>query len=106
MAYKDKTIERVDCGASFAFSAEEQEFFANKGFTNEPKRCSSCRQTRKGQRRSSQGVFSGYGYQRREMFAAVCTSCGKNTQVPFEPIEGRPVYAANVTPKLRAKPTF
>ena len=106
MSFEDKSLQCSDCGATFTFSAEEQEFFANKGFTNEPKRCSPCRQTRKDQRRSSQGVFSGYSYQRREMFSAVCASCGKNTQVPFGPIEGQPVYAANVTPKLRAKPTF
>ncbi len=101
MAYVDKTLECVDCGASFTFSAEEQEFFANKGFTNEPKRCSPCRQTRKDQRRSSQGGFGGYGYQRREMHPAVCASCGKDTEVPFEPREGRPVYCSECYTKTR-----
>ena len=101
MAYEDKTLECVDCGASFTFSAEEQEFFATKGFTNEPKRCSPCRQTRKDQRRSSQGGFGGYSSQRREMFPAVCASCGKDTQVPFEPRVGRPVYCSECYAKTK-----
>ncbi len=28
----------------------------------------------------------------REMHKAVCSSCGKETEVPFKPTEGRPVY--------------
>ena len=105
MSYEDKTLECVDCGASFTFSASEQEFFANKGFTNEPKRCPDCRQARKDQRRGSQGGADSYGggYQRqREMHPAVCASCGKDTQVPFEPREGRPVYCSDCYAKTRS----
>jgi len=38
MAYEDKTIQCVDCGKEFTFSAEEQELFAQRGYENEPKR--------------------------------------------------------------------
>ncbi|MGB6894406.1 MAG: zinc-ribbon domain-containing protein, partial [Dehalococcoidia bacterium] len=48
MSYTDKNLTCVDCGAQFTFSAEDQEYHASRGFTNEPKRCSSCRQARKG----------------------------------------------------------
>ena len=41
--YTDKTISCIDCGAPFIFSANEQEFYAQKGFSNEPKRCKNCR---------------------------------------------------------------
>ena len=89
MAYTDKSLECVDCGASFVFDAGEQEFFATKGYTNEPKRCPECRAARKQQR-------GGYGSGRqREMFPAVCANCGKDTQVPFEPRDGRPVYCSD-----------
>ncbi len=47
MAYTDKTIQCVDCGVNFTFSAQEQEFFAQKGYANDPKRCPPCRQVRK-----------------------------------------------------------
>jgi len=47
MSFQDKSIQCSDCGTTFSFSAGEQEFFASKGFTNEPKRCPSCRRTRK-----------------------------------------------------------
>ncbi len=105
MSYEDKTLECVDCGASFTFSASEQEFFANKGFTNEPKRCPDCRKARKDQRQGSQGGGDSYGggYQRqREMHPAVCATCGKDTQVPFEPREGRPVYCSDCYAKTRS----
>ena len=102
MSYEDKTLECVDCGASFTFSASEQEFFANKGFTNEPKRCNDCRQSRKERRRSQEGYNSYGGYQRqREMHPAVCATCGVDTQVPFEPREGRPVYCSDCFAKTR-----
>ena len=53
MAYLDKTLNCVDCSAPLTFSAGEQEFFAGKGFTNEPKRCPDCRRANKQQRRGS-----------------------------------------------------
>ena len=45
--FEDKTLKCVECGNDFVFSASEQEFYAEKGFTNEPKRCSACRAARK-----------------------------------------------------------
>ena len=101
MGYVDKTLECADCGISFTFSASEQEFFADKGFTNEPKRCPDCRASRKQQRRGSQGGYGGYGYQERQMYPAVCASCGQDTQVPFEPKEDRPVYCSDCYAKVR-----
>ena len=102
MGYTDKTLECVECGASFTFSASEQELFANKGYTNEPKRCPQCRQAKREQRSHSQDSWNGYGYQRRKMHPAVCASCGKDTQVPFEPREGRPVYCSECYTKTRS----
>ena len=45
--FQDKTIVCKDCGQEFTFTANEQEFFAEKGFTNEPQRCKPCRDARK-----------------------------------------------------------
>jgi len=42
MSYADKTITCRDCGMDFVFTSGEQEFYAQKGFTNEPTRCASC----------------------------------------------------------------
>ena len=92
MSYVDKTLNCSDCGADFTFSASEQEFFAAKGFANEPGRCPDCRAARKQQRF---GGYSGGGYQRRQMHPAVCASCGKDCEVPFEPRNGRPVYCSD-----------
>ncbi|MBN1856661.1 MAG: zinc-ribbon domain-containing protein [Dehalococcoidia bacterium] len=50
MSFEDKTIRCTDCGQDFTFTASEQEFFAEKGFTNEPKRCPACRRQRRQQR--------------------------------------------------------
>lgn len=102
MEYQDKTLSCVDCGADFVFSASEQEFYANKGFTNEPKRCPDCRAARKQQQRGSSGSWDSGGYTRqRQMFPAVCAACGRDTQVPFEPRDGRPVYCSECYSKQR-----
>ena len=103
MNYVDKTIECVECSENFTFTAAEQEFFASKGFVNEPKRCPSCRQAKKQQRR---GGWDGYGQREREMYAATCASCGKETEVPFEPREGRPVYCSDCYAKVRRESRF
>lgn len=121
MSFVDKTLTCIDCKAPFTFTAGEQEFHSSKGFTNEPRRCSNCRQNRRSSRDGgggggfssdrgasrpgggSSGGFGGdrggfggggggFGAPRREMFDAVCAECGKETQVPFQPSGSRPVY--------------
>jgi len=115
--YEDRTITCADCGQDFTFTASEQAFYAEKGFSDAPKRCKSCRQSRKAQRNApsyggddSYGGGGGYGgggyssgggyggggggYDRapRQMYDAVCADCGKTAQVPFQPTGSRPVY--------------
>ena len=95
MAYTDKSLDCVDCGASFIFSASEQDFYATKGFTNEPKRCPECRASNK-QRRGGYGSRDSFSSGRqKEMHPAVCATCGKDTQVPFKPRRDRPVYCSD-----------
>jgi len=85
MEYTDKTLQCRDCGAEFIFSAGEQEFYAEKGFTNEPGRCNDCRARKRRER--SDGA--------REMYPAICAECGAETQVPFKPTSGKPVYCSS-----------
>ncbi|HUS90042.1 MAG TPA: zinc-ribbon domain containing protein [Desulfosporosinus sp.] len=86
--FEDKVLTCRDCGQEFLFSASEQEFFAEKGFTNEPGRCPQCRAAKKAQ------TGGGYNNNRpeREMFPATCATCGKETTVPFRPSGEKPVY--------------
>ena len=88
--YNDKTMVCKDCGQEFTFTASEQEFYAEKGFTNEPQRCKACRIARKGNT-NSRGGNGGT----RQMFDAVCAGCGKPCKVPFEPRSDRPVYCSD-----------
>jgi len=81
--YEDKTIVCADCGQEFTFTASEQAFYAEKGFTDSPKRCKTCRQARKAQRNNRPP---------RQLYDAVCADCGKTAQVPFQPTGSRPVY--------------
>ena len=97
MSFEDKSIQCSDCGSDFIFSAGEQEFFQSKGYTNEPKRCPSCRQARKTER---YGNSDGYR-SRRQMFPVICAECGKETEVPFEPRGDRPVYCSDCYRKMR-----
>ena len=82
--FEDKTLVCKDCGAQFVFTAGEQEFYAEKGFQNEPVRCKDCRANRKNSSRSSE----------REMYDAVCAECGAPTKIPFMPRNDRPIYCS------------
>jgi CxxC-x17-CxxC domain-containing protein len=100
-AQTDKTLSCVDCNQEFAFTASEQAFFAERQFT-EPRRCPSCRASRKASRGDGgsggySGGGSGGGYDRgpREMFSATCSSCGREAQVPFRPNGSKPVYCSD-----------
>nr|WP_092074337.1 zinc-ribbon domain containing protein [Dendrosporobacter quercicolus]NSL49241.1 zinc-ribbon domain containing protein [Dendrosporobacter quercicolus DSM 1736]SDM89106.1 CxxC-x17-CxxC domain-containing protein [Dendrosporobacter quercicolus] len=86
MAFQDKTLKCKDCGEDFVFTEGEQEFYAEKGFENEPARCRSCRDSRK---RSREG---GESHPQREMHEVVCAQCGITTEVPFKPRNDRPIY--------------
>ena len=100
MSFQDKSVRCSDCGTTFTFSAEEQEFFKSKGYTNEPKRCPSCRKLRKGERYGS----SGSGYRNhRQMFPVKCAQCGKDTEVPFEPRGDKPVYCSDCYREVRTQ---
>ncbi len=90
MAYQDKTIQCSDCGKTFTFTAKEQEFYASKGYTNEPKRCAECRQARKAERGEGGGSRGP-----RQMYPAKCAQCGKDTEVPFQPRGDKPVYCSD-----------
>lgn len=88
--FQDKTLVCRDCGQEFVFSASEQEFYAEKGFQNEPGRCPACRQARK--QSVNKRNYGGSSRPERQMYAAVCAECGAETQVPFRPSGDKPVY--------------
>ena len=96
MNLQDKTLTCSDCGAPFTFTAGEQEFYASKGFTNEPRRCPNCRSARRGGGSEGGSYSSGgsYGGQ-REFFSATCASCGNEARVPFQPRGDKPVYCSD-----------
>jgi CxxC-x17-CxxC domain-containing protein len=91
MSFEDKTLQCADCGRDFTFSATDQEFYKSKGFLNEPKRCPTCRQSKKNERSSRGGNASS----QRQMYPAVCSQCGKETELPFQPRNNRPVYCSD-----------
>ena len=57
----DKTLTCSDCGMEFAFTEREQAFYAEKGFT-EPRRCGSCRASRKAARSGGDSSYGGGSY--------------------------------------------
>jgi CxxC-x17-CxxC domain-containing protein len=125
----DRTITCRDCGEAFTFTAGEQAFYAERGYS-EPQRCANCRAERKAQRAassydsgsasggysrgggySSGGYSGGGGYSSagggyssgpRQMYPAVCSACGKETEVPFQPRNDKPVYCRECFQEKRA----
>ena len=109
--YSDKNLTCADCGNEFVFTASEQDFYAQRGFT-EPRRCPSCRASRKAARNSGGagssygggGGGGGYGNRDRaprEMFTATCSNCGNEARVPFRPTSGKPVYCSDCFRSMR-----
>ena len=88
--YQDKTIACKDCGQEFIFTVGEQEFYAERGFQNEPQRCKNCRDSRKNQ-----------GKSQKEMHVTTCASCGCEAKVPFQPSSDRPVYCSECFAKMK-----
>ncbi len=116
----DRTLTCRDCNQDFTFTAGEQDFYTQRGFSD-PQRCPDCRAARKTQRNQSGGGSYGGGYSSggydnndggyssgggyrsggggggyssgpRTLYPAVCSECGKETEVPFNPTPGKPVY--------------
>lgn len=87
----ERQIQCQSCGTEFPFSVEEQEFYQSKGF-QEPKKCKPCRDAAKASRGGGRGGGGGYGRPQRQLYDAVCASCGIHTQVPFQPNGSKPVY--------------
>jgi len=104
---QDKTLTCRDCGTNFTFTEGEQDFYAQKGYS-EPGRCPDCRAAKKATRNGggygygdsysgSSGYSSsgGYGRTERVMTQVVCSNCGKDTEVPFVPRGDKPVYCSD-----------
>ena len=95
--YEDKTLKCKECGNEFVFTAGEQEFYAEKGFQNEPQRCKACRDKRKNANREPR--------EPRQYFTTVCAKCGGEAKVPFEPREDRepPLCSACYAEKMEQR---
>lgn len=81
--YEDKTLTCKECGNEFVFTAGEQEFYAAKGFQNEPQRCKACRDAKKNGAKAP-----------REMYETTCANCGGVARVPFKPSTDKPVLCS------------
>jgi len=90
---EDQQLMCSDCGQAFTFTADDQSFFRERGYST-PKRCKPCRQAKK---QESGGGGGGGGYSRGDSngTSVICAGCGQQTTVPFEPRGDRPVYCQN-----------
>jgi len=104
VTYEDRNLTCVECNSEFVFSVDDQQFHAEREY-QEPKRCPSCRQTKRDRGGGGGGGgYGGGGYGGpRQMYDAVCASCGSACQVPFQPRQDRPVYCSDCFSK--DKPT-
>lgn len=94
MAFQDQSLTCKDCGKEFTWTASEQEFYQQKGFQNAPVRCPDCRRAKKA-RMDNGGGRGGQSY------PIVCSQCGKEDTVPFQPRGDRPVLCRDCFRKQR-----
>jgi CxxC-x17-CxxC domain-containing protein len=106
----DQTLTCRDCGQQFVFSAGEQAFYQERGFSP-PMRCPACRQKRKQDRNTGAGGYDsgsyggggGYSSGPRQLYPAVCSNCGRETEVPFMPRTDKPVYCRECFQAMRGQ---
>ncbi len=79
MTYQDQTLTCRDCGKPFVFTARDQEFFAEKGFTNAPTRCKECRNLRK----KTGGTTDTNAL--KTLYKIACKQCGKVGEMATQP---------------------
>jgi len=120
LAFVDQTLVCVDCHQPFVFSVAEQAFYAERG-CRQPVRCPDCRAKRRAERNAEairaieslshtaepltgsggfcssmlaggRGRRNGKAAGPRFAYPAICTACGRQTEVPFSPRNGRPVF--------------
>ena len=101
MVFQDRSMVCVECGETFAFSADDQRYHLEKGYT-EPKRCPNCRRNRRAQR--DQGGTGDSAP--RQMYPVVCAQCGADTEVPFLPKGDRPVYCGDCYRQQRGTSSY
>jgi CxxC-x17-CxxC domain-containing protein len=123
----DRSLTCRDCGQEFVFTLGEQEFYQQRGFS-EPQRCPTCRQARKTQRNGasggasggggyssggyssggggSYGSDSGYNSAPRQLYPATCSECGQQTEVPFNPTPGKPVFCRECFSSKKSAPRY
>lgn len=90
--FEDQQLQCAECGQGFVFSAEDQEFYQQKRYST-PKRCPICRANRKmGDSRGGDRSRGGYN---KPQYKVICSACGCETTVPFEPKSDRPVYCSS-----------
>lgn len=94
MPFEDKTIKCRDCGTDFVFTAREQQFFADKGFTNAPVRCQACRVKRK-QNPSGPGGGPSQSTGDRQLYTIICKKCGKDGKMATEPRDPKDVLCSD-----------
>ena len=73
--FEDKEIVCKDCQNKFAWTARDQEFYQEKGYSA-PQRCKDCRMKFKQQRDNRDN---------QQKFEITCSQCGKQDTVTFEP---------------------
>jgi CxxC-x17-CxxC domain-containing protein len=98
MSLSDQTLYCRDCNQEFVFTVGEQEFYASHNLTNAPTRCPSCRAARKAQSGGGYGSRGGGAREAREprqMYTVICSNCGNEAQVPFQPRSDKPVYCSD-----------
>jgi CxxC-x17-CxxC domain-containing protein len=128
----DQALVCEDCGKSFSFTVAEQAFYAERGF-RAPARCVDCRSQRRAERNADlvasyesmanatvwHEARSGFGGQRdraggldrgrvngavrRGGFRAICAACGRDTELPFQPRGGRPVFCRECFSQRRGR---
>ena len=92
--FEDETLVCKDCGKEFVWTAGEQEFYASRGFENQPQRCKSCRDAR----RTASATPPAVSVRCLTLSALLAA---RPARCPSSPVEDRPVYCSDCFARMK-----
>jgi CxxC-x17-CxxC domain-containing protein len=99
MGYLDKSFFGTNYGPPPPFDSTKPNFYKILGPSSKSKNCVALHSSRN--KRKGNGTAFGYDRPKIRMFSAVCSQCGENVEVPFEPTNGKLVFCNDCYNKIK-----
>jgi len=99
MGYLDKSFSGTNYSPPPPFDAQKPDFYQILAHSSKSRNFVARQSSKK--KRKGNGTAFGYDRPKIRMFSAVCSQCGENVEVPFEPTNGKLVFCNDCYSKIK-----